>query len=158
MKVLVDGYNLLHASGIFGGVRGAGGFEASRRALLDEIARLTGSAAAGVTASAGVTATEGRGASIRQPTITASRRNSDMTMPPAGPRPHHGRISSESRSRQRRFPRNQQTHGQPPQAAERPHSTTAARRDQARWTACSSATSSRSVLRYFTVADGSKLK
>lgn len=49
MKILVDGYNLLHASGIFGGVRGAGGFEASRRALLDEIARLTGAAASGVT-------------------------------------------------------------------------------------------------------------
>jgi predicted RNA-binding protein with PIN domain len=48
MKILVDGYNLLHASGIFGGVRGAGGFEASRRALLDEIARLLGPAAAGV--------------------------------------------------------------------------------------------------------------
>jgi hypothetical protein len=49
MKILVDGYNLLHASGIFGGVRGAGGFEASRRALLDEIARLMGPAAPGVT-------------------------------------------------------------------------------------------------------------
>jgi predicted RNA-binding protein with PIN domain len=49
MKILVDGYNLLHASGIFGGVRGAGGFEASRRALVDEIARLTGPAAPGVT-------------------------------------------------------------------------------------------------------------
>ena len=49
MKILVDGYNLLHASGIFGGVRGARGFEASRRALLDEIARLLGGAAAGVT-------------------------------------------------------------------------------------------------------------
>jgi uncharacterized protein len=49
MKILVDGYNLLHASGIFGGVRGPGGFEASRRALLDELARLLGPAAAGVT-------------------------------------------------------------------------------------------------------------
>jgi len=49
MKILVDGYNLLHASGIFGGVRGEGGFEASRRALLDEIARLLGPAAAGAT-------------------------------------------------------------------------------------------------------------
>lgn len=49
MKILIDGYNLLHASGIFGGVRGAGGFEASRRALLDEIARLLGAASAGVT-------------------------------------------------------------------------------------------------------------
>jgi predicted RNA-binding protein with PIN domain len=49
VKILVDGYNLLHASGVFGEVRGAGGFEASRRALLDEIARLTGAAASGVT-------------------------------------------------------------------------------------------------------------
>jgi uncharacterized protein len=49
MKILIDGYNLLHASGIFGGVRGAGGFEASRRALLDEIARLLGGAAGSVT-------------------------------------------------------------------------------------------------------------
>ncbi|MBM4012979.1 MAG: hypothetical protein FJ286_16710 [Planctomycetes bacterium] len=49
MKILVDGYNLLHASGIFGAVRGEGGFEASRRALLDEIARLLGAAAGGVT-------------------------------------------------------------------------------------------------------------
>jgi len=49
MKILIDGYNLLHASGIFGGVRGAGGFEASRRALLDEIARLLGPAAGGAT-------------------------------------------------------------------------------------------------------------
>jgi predicted RNA-binding protein with PIN domain len=49
MKILIDGYNLLHASGIFGGVRGAGGFEASRRALLDEIARLVGAARSSVT-------------------------------------------------------------------------------------------------------------
>ena len=49
MKILIDGYNLLHASGIFGGVRGAGGFEASRRALLDEIAAVLGPAAGGVT-------------------------------------------------------------------------------------------------------------
>ena len=49
MKTLIDCYNLLHASGIFGGVRGAGGFEASRRALLDEIARLLGTARTGVT-------------------------------------------------------------------------------------------------------------
>jgi predicted RNA-binding protein with PIN domain len=49
MKILIDGYNLLHASGIFGGVRGAGGFEASRRALLDELARLLGPAAGGTT-------------------------------------------------------------------------------------------------------------
>ena len=44
MKILIDGYNLLHASGVFGGVRGARGFEASRRALLDEVARLLGDA------------------------------------------------------------------------------------------------------------------
>lgn len=49
MKILIDGYNLLHASGIFGGVRGAGGFEASRRALLDEIAAVLGPASGGVT-------------------------------------------------------------------------------------------------------------
>ena len=49
MKILIDGYNLLHASGIFGGVRGARGFEASRQALLDELARLLGAAAGGVT-------------------------------------------------------------------------------------------------------------
>lgn len=42
MKILVDGYNLLHASGVFGEVRGAGGFESSRRALLDALARLLG--------------------------------------------------------------------------------------------------------------------
>jgi predicted RNA-binding protein with PIN domain len=44
MKILVDGYNLLHASGVFGEVRGAGGFESSRRALLDALARLLGEA------------------------------------------------------------------------------------------------------------------
>lgn len=49
MKILIDGYNLLHASGIFGGVRGARGFEASRRALLDELARLLGDASTSVT-------------------------------------------------------------------------------------------------------------
>jgi len=42
MKILVDGYNLLHASGVFGPRRGAGGFEASRRALLDTLAALLG--------------------------------------------------------------------------------------------------------------------
>lgn len=49
MKILIDGYNLLHASGVFGGVRGARGFEASRQALLDEIARLLGDAASTAT-------------------------------------------------------------------------------------------------------------
>jgi predicted RNA-binding protein with PIN domain len=47
MKILIDGYNLLHASGVFGGVRGARGFEASRQALLNELARLLGDAATG---------------------------------------------------------------------------------------------------------------
>jgi predicted RNA-binding protein with PIN domain len=42
MKILIDGYNLLHASGVFGEVRGPGGFEASRRALLDALAALLG--------------------------------------------------------------------------------------------------------------------
>lgn len=49
MKILIDGYNLLHASGIFGGVRGAGGFEASRRELLSTIAGLLGPARGSVT-------------------------------------------------------------------------------------------------------------
>jgi predicted RNA-binding protein with PIN domain len=49
MKILIDGYNLLHASGVFGGVRGARGFEASRQALLKELARLLGDAAASAT-------------------------------------------------------------------------------------------------------------
>lgn len=44
MKILIDGYNLLHASGIFGAERGARGFEASRHALLDALARLLGDA------------------------------------------------------------------------------------------------------------------
>lgn len=44
MKILIDGYNLLHASGIFGADRGARGFEASRHALLDALARLLGDA------------------------------------------------------------------------------------------------------------------
>ena len=35
---LVDGYNLLHASGVFGWVRGPKGLVASRTALLDHIA------------------------------------------------------------------------------------------------------------------------
>jgi len=34
MALLIDGYNLLHASGIFGKARGASGFQASREALL----------------------------------------------------------------------------------------------------------------------------
>jgi uncharacterized protein len=42
MKILIDGYNLLHAAGVFGSERGPGGFESSRRALLDALARLLG--------------------------------------------------------------------------------------------------------------------
>jgi predicted RNA-binding protein with PIN domain len=42
MRILIDGYNLLHASGVFGDTRGPGGFEASRRALLEALARLLG--------------------------------------------------------------------------------------------------------------------
>jgi len=42
MRILIDGYNLLHAAGVFGETRGPGGFEASRRALLDALARLLG--------------------------------------------------------------------------------------------------------------------
>jgi len=42
MKILVDGYNLLHASGVFGAARGPRGFEASRQALLDTLALLLG--------------------------------------------------------------------------------------------------------------------
>ena len=43
MTVIVDGYNLLHASGVFGDERGARGFEQSRLALLDMLADLLGS-------------------------------------------------------------------------------------------------------------------
>ena len=46
MKLIIDGYNLLHASGVFGGSRGPGGFEQSRRALLDMLADLLGAEAA----------------------------------------------------------------------------------------------------------------
>lgn len=49
MKILIDGYNLLHASGVFGDVRGSGGFEASRRALLDTLAAMLGDQRHGVT-------------------------------------------------------------------------------------------------------------
>lgn len=44
MHILIDGYNLLHAAGVFGEERGPGGFEASRRALLDALAHLLGDA------------------------------------------------------------------------------------------------------------------
>lgn len=46
MKLIIDGYNLLHASGVFGATRGADGFEQSRRALLDMLADLLGAEAA----------------------------------------------------------------------------------------------------------------
>lgn len=49
MKILIDGYNLLHASGVFGAVRGPGAFEASRRALLDALAALLGDQRHGAT-------------------------------------------------------------------------------------------------------------
>ena len=44
MTLIIDGYNLLHASGVFGSERGAGGFEASRRALLALLVDLLGAA------------------------------------------------------------------------------------------------------------------
>ena len=46
MKLIIDGYNLLHASGVFGPTRGEGAFEQSRRALLDMLADLLGDEAA----------------------------------------------------------------------------------------------------------------
>lgn len=42
MTVIIDGYNLLHASGVFGKDRGPRGFEQSRLALLDMLAELLG--------------------------------------------------------------------------------------------------------------------
>jgi len=42
MTLLIDGYNLLHASGVFGSERGPRGFEQSRFALLDLLADLLG--------------------------------------------------------------------------------------------------------------------
>ena len=42
MKLIIDGYNLLHASGVFGTGRGERAFEESRRALLDMLAELLG--------------------------------------------------------------------------------------------------------------------
>jgi len=42
MTLLIDGYNLLHASGVFGSGRGPRGFEQSRFALLDLLADLLG--------------------------------------------------------------------------------------------------------------------
>jgi predicted RNA-binding protein with PIN domain len=40
MTLIIDGYNLLHASGVFGEDRGPRGFEQSRAALLDMLADL----------------------------------------------------------------------------------------------------------------------
>ncbi|MFM9059712.1 MAG: NYN domain-containing protein [Planctomycetaceae bacterium] len=45
MTLIIDGYNLLHASGVFGADRGPRGFEQSRRALLDVLVDLLGDAA-----------------------------------------------------------------------------------------------------------------
>ncbi len=46
MTLIIDGYNLLHASGVFGDERGPRGFEKSRLALLDMLVDLLGEAAA----------------------------------------------------------------------------------------------------------------
>ncbi|MFM8635747.1 MAG: NYN domain-containing protein [Planctomycetia bacterium] len=42
MTLIIDGYNLLHASGVFGAERGPRGFEQSRIALLDLLLDLLG--------------------------------------------------------------------------------------------------------------------
>lgn len=44
MTLIIDGYNLLHASGVFGDERGPRGFEKSRLALLDMLVSLLGEA------------------------------------------------------------------------------------------------------------------
>jgi len=46
MTLIIDGYNLLHASGVFGAERGPRGFEASRVALLDMLVDLLADEAA----------------------------------------------------------------------------------------------------------------
>jgi predicted RNA-binding protein with PIN domain len=46
VTLIIDGYNLLHASGVFGADRGARGFEQSREALLDMLVDLLGPDAA----------------------------------------------------------------------------------------------------------------
>jgi predicted RNA-binding protein with PIN domain len=46
MTLIIDGYNLLHASGVFGKDRGPRGFEQSRIALLDLLLDLLGDEAA----------------------------------------------------------------------------------------------------------------
>lgn len=45
MTLIIDGYNLLHASGVFGAERGPRGFEQSRLTLLDLLADLLGTEA-----------------------------------------------------------------------------------------------------------------
>jgi predicted RNA-binding protein with PIN domain len=42
MTLIIDGYNLLHASGVFGAARGPKGFEQSRAALLDMLVDVLG--------------------------------------------------------------------------------------------------------------------
>jgi len=42
MTLIIDGYNFLHASGVFGAERGPRGFESSRLALLDMLCDLLG--------------------------------------------------------------------------------------------------------------------
>jgi predicted RNA-binding protein with PIN domain len=42
MTLIIDGYNLLHASGVFGAARGPRGFEQSRVALLDMLLDVLG--------------------------------------------------------------------------------------------------------------------
>jgi predicted RNA-binding protein with PIN domain len=42
VRLIIDGYNLLHASGVFGADRGPRGFEQSRLALLDMLVDLLG--------------------------------------------------------------------------------------------------------------------
>jgi uncharacterized protein len=46
MTLIIDGYNLLHASGVFGAARGPKGFEQSRTALLDMLVDVLGDRAA----------------------------------------------------------------------------------------------------------------
>jgi predicted RNA-binding protein with PIN domain len=46
MTLIIDGYNLLHASGVFGSARGPKGFEQSRVALLDMLVDLIDAKAA----------------------------------------------------------------------------------------------------------------
>ena len=46
MTLIIDGYNLLHASGVFGADRGPRGFEQSRIAMLDLLLDLLGDEAA----------------------------------------------------------------------------------------------------------------